>query len=726
MIARIKTTSNTRRAKTPTVLQMEAVECGSAALAIVMGYYGKVVSLEELREACGVSRDGSKASNVVKAARTYGFIAQGYTKEPADLKSFKMPLIVFWNFNHFLVVEGFKKGLVYLNDPASGPRTVTDEEFDLAFTGVLLAIEPGPDFKPSGEARSLLASLKSRLPLSEPALAYLILAGLAMVIPGLVMPVFTKIFIDDYLIGHMDTWVRPLLIGMGVTTLIQGALTWLQGYYLARFHAKLAISTSSKFFWHVLRLPVVFYSQRSAGDISSRVAINDHVASLLTGDLATTVLSVVVIIFYAALMFSYDVTLTLVGIVIAALNVVFLRYISKKRKDTNQKLSNDGGKLSGISMTGLQMMETLKASGMESDFFTKWSGYQTKVMNGEQEMGSTGVLLGGVPAFLTTLNTLIILSLGGLRVMDGYLTMGMLVAFQSLMSSFIGPVNQLVSLGAKIQEMQGDMNRLDDVLKYPCDTQIEVDLASDDLSQYTPRLEGHVEFRNVTFGYSKLAEPLIENFNLILRPGERVALVGPSGCGKSTISKLAMGLYEPWSGEILFDGQPRASHSRRTLINSISMVSQEISMFEGSISDNLSMWDSTITEKQLIKAATDACIHNVIATRQGGYKSKMQEGGGNFSGGQKQRFEIARSLAINPRILVLDEATSALDPITEMQVDDNMRRRGCTCLMVAHRLSSIRDCDEIIVLSKGKVVQRGTHEQMRNAEGLYATLMRSA
>jgi NHLM bacteriocin system ABC transporter peptidase/ATP-binding protein len=726
MMAWMKKTSDTRRAKTPTVLQMEGVECGAAALAIIMGYYGKIIPLEELRETCGVSRDGSKASNVVRAARSYGFIAQGYTKEPADLKSFKTPLIVFWNFNHFLVVEGFKKGLVYLNDPASGPRTITDEEFDQAFTGVVLAIEPGPDFKPSGEASSLLASLKSRLPLSEPALAYLILAGLAMVIPGLVMPVFTKIFIDDYLIGHMDTWVIPLLIGMGVTMLIQGALTWLQRYYLMRFHTKLSLSTSSKFFWHVLRLPVVFYSQRSAGDISSRVAINDHVAHLLTGDLATTVLSVVVVMFYAALMFSYDVILTLVGIAIAALNVVFLCYISKKRKDTNQKLSNDLGKLSGISMTGIQMMETLKASGMESDFFTKWSGHQTKVMNGEQEMGSTSVLLEGVPAFLTTLNTIIILSLGGLRVMDGYLTMGMLVAFQSLMSSFIGPVNQLVSLGAKIQGMQGDMNRLDDVLKYPCDAQIEVDVASDEVSQYTQLLEGHVEFRNVTFGYSKLAEPLIENFNLILRPGERVALVGPSGCGKSTISKLVMGLYEPWSGEILFDGQPRASLSRRTLINSISMVSQEISMFEGSISDNLSMWDSTITEKQLIKAATDACIHNVIATRQGGYKSKMQEGGGNFSGGQKQRFEIARSLAINPRILVLDEATSALDPITEMQVDDNMRRRGCTCLMVAHRLSSIRDCDEIIVLSKGKVVQRGTHEQMRSAEGLYATLMHSA
>jgi NHLM bacteriocin system ABC transporter peptidase/ATP-binding protein len=706
---------------------MEAVECGAAALAILMAYHGKIVTLEELRDACGVSRDGSKASNVVKAARTYGFTAKGYRKEPAELKAVKMPVIVFWNFNHFLVVEGFKNGLFYLNDPASGPRTVTEEEFDQSFTGVVLAIEPGPDFEPSGEARGLLSALRSRLPLSEPALAYLILAGVALVIPGLVLPVFTKIFIDDVLIGHMDSWVKPLLIGMGVTMLVRGALIWLQQYYLARFHAKLALSASSKFLWHVLRLPVGFYSQRSAGDISARVAINNRVAALLTGDFAATVLNVVMVVFYAALMFFYDVTLTLVGIGIAALNVIFLRHVSRKRKDANQKLANDGGKLMGISMSGLQMMETLKASGMEGDFFAKWSGHQAKVMNGQQEMGSMGVMLGGVPSILTAINTILILSLGGLRVMAGDLTVGMLVAFQTLMAGFIGPINQLVAMSTKLQEMQSDMNRLDDVLKYPCDPQTEVAETVDpgDAQAVAPRLKGHIELRNVTFGYSKLEDPLIENFNLTIRPGERVALVGSSGCGKSTISKLVMGLCEPWSGEILFDGQPRASLAHHTLINSMAMVSQEISLFEGSIRDNLTMWDSTIPEKQFIQAAKDACIHDAIAARPGGHESKVQEGGGNFSGGQKQRIEIARAIAINPRILVLDEATSALDPITERQVDDNLRRRGCTCLIVAHRLSTIRDCDQILVLDKGKVVQRGTHEQMRNADGLYATLMHS-
>ncbi|MEY4757915.1 MAG: hypothetical protein RJA34_2813, partial [Pseudomonadota bacterium] len=480
----------------------------------------------------------------------------------------------------------------------------------------------------------------------------------------------------------------------------------------------------SKFFWHVLRLPVVFYAQRSAGDIATRVAINDRVAELMTGDLATTVLNVLMVAFYVGLMLSYDPTLTFVGICIAVLNVVFLRVVSRKRRDAIQKLACDNGKLMATSMNGLQMMETLKASGMESDFFTKWVGNQTKVMNGQQAMASVDVLLGAVPPLLTALNTALILSLGGLRVMDGHMTMGMLIAFQSLMTSFIEPINHLVSMGAKVQEMEGDMNRLDDVLKYKCDPQTEhIGQPGAAEDQPVVRLSGHVELRNVTFGYSPLDPPLVEKFNLTLRPGMRVALVGMSGCGKSTISRLVMGLYKPWSGEILFDGKTREEHSRHSLIASLSMVSQEIALFSGTVRDNLSMWDETLPEAQLVQAAKDACIHDVIASRQGGYDGKVQEGGGNFSGGQRQRVEIARALAINPRILVLDEATSALDPVTEMRVDDNLRRRGCTCLIVAHRLSTIRDCDEIIVLDRGRVRERGTHGELLLLGGLYASLM---
>lgn len=712
------------RERTPTVLQMEAVECGAAALAIVMGYHRKFVPLEELRQVCGVSRDGSKASNVVKAARTYGFEARGYRYEPSEVLALRQPVIVFWNFNHFLVVEGVSKAGVHLNDPATGPRTVSPDEFDQGFTGVALQITPGPDFKPEGQPDSILSGLRKRLPLREPALLYLVIAGLLLVLPGLVLPVFAKVFIDEYLIGRMDSWIKPLLVGMAVTMVLQGVLTWLQRYYLARFHAKLAMATSSQFLWHVLRLPVVFYAQRSAGDISGRVGINNRVAELMTGELATTLLNLVVLIFYAALMLSYDVLLTLVGVGVAAINIVVLQRMARQRKDVNQKLANDHGKLLGTSMNGLQMIETLKASGTESDFFAKWAGHHAKVVNGMQAAGGQGVLRVGVPLLLSTLNNVLILSLGGLRVMEGALTMGALVAFQSLMASFLQPVNQLVALGASIQEMEGDMKRLDDVLKYaPESDGTQTGEAASGVA--VDRLQGAVELRNISFGYSKLEPPLLENFNLTLRPGARVALVGASGCGKSTVSRLVMGLYEPWSGEILFDGRPRHQWPRATLVNSLSMVSQEIALFEGGVRDNLSLWDDTLPEAELIRAAQDACIHDVLVTRPGGYESPVLEGGVNFSGGQRQRLEIARALAINPRILVLDEATSALDPLTEQQIDDNLRRRGCTCLIVAHRLSTIRDCDEIIVLDRGRVVQRGTHEDMRAVPGPYAELMQA-
>lgn len=711
--------SRPKRARTPTVLQMEAVECGAAALASVMGYYGKYVTLEKLREACGVSRDGSKASNLVRAARTFGFTAKGYRKELAELRTMRLPAIVFWNFNHFLVLEGFGKGQVYLNDPACGPRTVSDEEFDQSFTGVVLAIEPGPEFQPGGVPPSVVGSLRSRLPLGDPALLFLILTGLALVVPGLVVPIFSKVFVDDYLVGRMDDWVKPLLIGMALTAALRGALTWLQYYYLTRFCSKLTLAMSSRFFWHVLRLPAAFYLQRSAGDVASRVAVNNQLAKLLSGELASTVLSLLMVVFYALLMFSYDLALTWASIAIAALNVTLLRAVSRHRDDVARKLANDSGKLLGTSLNGLQTMETIKASGREGDFFAKWAGQRTKLMNGQQAMGGMGVLLAAVPPFLGALNIALILGLGGLRVMDGVLTIGMLVAFQSLAASFMAPINQLVAMGAKLQAMHGEMSRLDDVLQYRTDPYLD----GSSPTYAGQRLEGWVELRNVTFGYSRLDPPLVENFSLTLRPGARVALVGASGCGKSTLSRLVAGLYEPWTGEILFDGKPRVAWARDVLVNSVAMVSQEIALFEGSVRDNLTLWDDTLPDAHMVQAARDACIHATIAARQGGYDATVQEGGNNFSGGQRQRIEIARALAINPRILVLDEATSALDPLTEKQVDDNLRRRGCTCLIVAHRLSTIRDCDEIIVLDKGKVVERGTHERLHAANGVYAALM---
>jgi NHLM bacteriocin system ABC transporter peptidase/ATP-binding protein len=731
---------NARRVRTPTVLQMEAVECGAAALAMVLAHFGRWVPLEELRVACGVSRDGSKASNVLKAARAYGLVASGFKGEPAQLRSMPVPMIVHWNFNHFVVLEGFVDGRAYLNDPGSGPTVVSEEEFDQSFTGVALVFEPTREFTPGGERPSILRTLARRLPGSQGALAFVVLAGIALLVPGIVAPTFNKVFVDDVLVKGLSEWIKPLIMAMGLAALVSAGLTALQQRYLLRFETKTSIETSATFFWHVLRLPASFFTQRFAGDIGSRVAINDRVAKTVSGDLATTTINVLLIAFYAVLLAQYDLVLTVVGVATALLNIGALRWASRTRVDLSRRLQRDRGRMLGAAMGGLMTIETLKATGAESDFFSRWAGHHAKVNNAYQQLQLTTTLLGVVPPMLMGLNTAVTMGVGGLRVMDSRLSMGLLVAFQALLVAFLNPINKMVDLGGQLQDLKGDLCRLDDVLRAELDPYASGIAsppgvaATDAAAGRAPagvgatlaaKLNGHLELRNVTFGYSQLEPALITNFDLVLRPGSRVALVGASGCGKSTMAKLIAGLYQPWDGEILFDGVPRGEISRRTLTNSLAVVDQDVSMFEGTIAENVTLWDGSIPEADLVQAARDAAIHDEIAARGGGYAGGMEEGGRNFSGGQRQRLEIARALANNPTILVLDEATSALDPSTEKVIDDNLRRRGCTCLIIAHRLSTIRDCEEIIVLERGRVVQRGTHESLSAVPGRYRTLIAS-
>jgi NHLM bacteriocin system ABC transporter peptidase/ATP-binding protein len=735
---------------------MEAAECGAASLAMVLAHYRKFVPLETLREECGVSRDGSKASNVLGAAKRQGLLARGFSKSPGALQHLRTPMIAHWNFNHFLVVEGFGKKWVHLNDPASGPRKVTHQDFGAQFTGVVLTFEPGPDLVPSGAPPSVWRSVRRRLAGSETTLLFLALVGLALVLPGLVVPTLARVFVDDILLQGKVDWLEALLLGMALTSLVRAALVWLKQRYLLRLYTKLAVTSSARFLWHVLQLPIAFFLARFAGEIGSRVELNDKVAALLSGRIADLALDLVMVLFYGALMLTYDVPLALIGVSVALLNLLALRAVARQRIDASTRLQQEHGKLVGVSMGGLQIIETLKSGGNESDFFAKWSGHWAKVQNTAQELAMSSLLLGTIPGILSSFNTLALLTLGGLRVIDGEMTVGMLVAFQALMASFLGPVNNLLGLGTALQEAQADVRRLDDVLDHPRATGTVAgrapdlawradyeepetrllqagglrgqtqELEYDPRTRATAKLSGQVTLSGVTFGYQKYAAPLLDGLTLDVLPGMRVALVGGSGSGKSTVARLVAGLYEPWAGVIRFDGKLRTELPPAVVQASVAMVDQDISLFEGTVRDNLTLWDRSIPDSAVVQAAKDAAIHDDIAARPGGYDSKVEEAGRNFSGGQRQRLEIARALVRNPTLLLLDEATSALDPRTEEVIDQNLRRRGCSCLIVAHRLSTIRDADHILVLEQGVVVERGDHHQLMEAKGRYAKLMGAA
>jgi len=717
-IGRAPSAARRKVRKTPTVIQMEAVECGAAALGIVLAHYGRYVSLEELRRACGVSRDGSRAANILRAARYYGLEARGFQMETAALRTVPKPAIVFWNFNHFLVLERFRGRAVHINDPAYGPGKVPLADFDDSFTGIVLTFSPTPGFAKGGRRNRPLSDLAARAHGNRGALALVLLASLLLVVPGLIAPAFLLVYINQVLGLGQRALVWPLVGAMAVTVAVTWALTAIQQHYLLRLEIKSSITTSARFVSHLLRLPVEFYSHRKPAEVASRVMSNDVVAEILSRDLASTAVNLLLVVFYAVLLFSYDVLLSLIGIFIALVNVVVLQAVARVRNDAVARLRADRGKLITTTYNGLQLIETIKASGLESSFFSRWAGFQAKLVNGQQHLGMPSQLLVIVPPFLNTVNTALILLVGGDRVVLGVMTIGLLVAFQTLLAGFTRPVSAVTLLGEKIQNITADLSRLRDVERYPVAPIFTTEEVESEGS-----LQGHLELRNVTFGYNPLSPPTLRNLSIRVAPGARVALVGGSGSGKSTVAKLVAGLYEQWDGEITFDGRPRGAYHRGLLASSVAIVDQEIFLFEGSVRDNITLWDHTISDEAVVAALKDAELYEEISRRPATIHSQVAEGGRNFSGGQRQRLEIARALVANPRLLVLDEATSALDVETEHRIDNNLRRRGCGCLIVAHRLSTVRDSDEIVVLAHGEVVQRGTHEEMAGVAGPYRDLV---
>lgn len=709
--------------RVPTIIQLEAVECGAASLAMVLAYFGRHVPLEELRTACGVSRDGAKAVNVLKAARSYGLVAGGMQMELADLIKRRPPAILFWNFSHFVVFEGigrrFGRPVAYLNDPASGRRHVTLDELDESFTGIVLTFERGPEFERGGRPPSVLADLRGRYKGRRGALWLVLLAGLLLVVPGLAAPAFTRAFVDRVLGGADHSFVSALLLVMAAAAVVTMALTALQQSQLLLAESASSIRSSARFVRHLLRLPVVFFTQRNPAEVSKRVASNATVAEIISRDLAATAVNALLVVLYAALLAGYDLPLAALGVGIALLNVVVLRAVSRLRTDSISKLRADRARLTATSYNGLQLIETMKATGAENAYFKRWAGFHAKVVAGQQRLGVPTAVLTTVPPLLAAFNSGLILLLGGMRVIEGHLSIGMLVAFQALVASFSRPVAQLTNLGPQIQDVAADINRLKDIERFPVASVFErPDSAADH------RISGVVTFDGVTFGYSPLGEPLLTDLSFRVGPGQRLALVGGSGSGKSTVSKLIAGLYEPWSGLIAFDGRTRAEIPRRVIAASVAFVDQDIFLFEGTVRDNITLWDPTIGDDTVVEALKDADVYDVIARRPGSINSHVLEAGRNFSGGQRQRLEIARALARRPAVLVLDEATSALDAETEKRIDDNLRRRGCACVIIAHRLSTVRDSDEILVLEGGRLAQRGTHEQLIATDGSYSDLLR--
>lgn len=707
--------------KVPTILQMEATECGAASLAMILAHYGLWIPLEQMRQECGVDRNGSKASSILKAARQHNCDAHGYRWSADLLLTKNYPLIIHWEFNHFVVLEGVKNHTAYINDPAMGRRTIPWNDFITSYTGVSLQIIPTENFKKAGQRYSIFKAVGKKLLQDKWATLFILILGLFMIIPGLAAPVFQQIFIDDILTQKHPDWMFNLCLAMGGAFIINGIMSWLRALILTYWQKKITLADSSSFFWHILKLPIQFFHQRYAAEIASRIAFNESIANVLSGSAATVVLDLFIAIFYLLLLLQYSIPLTLVGIAFSLVNLLVFLLMRRHLTDLSMRIQQDAGKEYGTTMNGLMMIETIKANGNEQDFFAKWAGYKTKVLAGVQEAQMWSMTISLLPTLLSGINTALIMTIGGFSIMDGFMTAGIFIAFQSLMESFQAPFNRIIAIGNTLQTTEMQMQRLDDVRRYHIDT---LNYPTKLPTKFTTkRLSGELTLNHITFGYSPLEPALLNDFSLHLRPGHWVAVVGTSGSGKSTLAKIVTGLYEEWSGDILLDGTHRRDIPRSVIINSLAAVDQDIFQLTGTVYQNITLFDNSLRRSDVIQAAKDACIHNDIIHLEGGYEYMVFEGGLNFSGGQRQRLEIARALVKNPSLLILDEATSALDPITEQLVLKNIRRRGCACLIIAHRLSTIRDCDEIIVLSQGNIVERGTHIEMMQHDGPYKQLI---
>ena len=708
--------------RVPVVMQLEALECGAASLTMIMHYYHKWIPLEQARVDCDVSTDGSSAKNIMVAARSYGMEAKAWRLEPEDLlEEGPFPCIIHWGFNHFVVLCGFKGKRAVLNDPARGRVTVDWEEFDKEFTGVCITIEPGENYQPSGKRKTVFSYAKDRMRGTAAAVAFVVITTTISSLFGIISPIFNRIFLDRLLTGANPGWLLPFMLAFCGVILIVVIVSWISATYSLKIQGKMSAVGSSSYLWKVLRLPMQFFTQRLSQDIADRQSTNASIAGTLVNTFAPLLLHAAMMVFYLIVMIRYSWLLSLIGVGAIILNLAVSALITSKRVNITRVQQRDNAKLSSATMSGVRMIETIKASGAENGFFGQWAGYQASVNKQNVSYTRLDLFMGTIPTAITTFANLAVLGLGVMLVIRGQFTIGMVMAFQGFLSSFMSPATSLIAAGQSLQEMITQMERVDDVMSYredPC-------FAPREKKGDYEKLTGNIELKDVTFGYSRLGTPLITDFSLSIKPGQKIAIVGRSGCGKSTLAKLISGLYQPWSGSITFDGVPIGEIDRDVFTGSVSVIDQDITLFEDTISENIRMWDDSIENFEVILAARDAGIYDDIMVREGGFSHKLLDGGRDLSGGQRQRLEIARALSQDPTICIMDEATSALDAKTEYDVVRSISERGITCIVIAHRLSTIRDCDEIIVLDKGKIVERGTHAELSANDGYYFSLVKS-
>ncbi len=716
-----------RRVTTPILLQMHATECGAACLGSILAYFGRWVPLTELREKCEVSRDGSSAASIARASRHYGLECRGLSVRAESLKKLPLPLILFWQFTHFVVLEGFDSRNFHLNDPATGRRTLSAEEFTKSYSGIALRFERGADFTPGGERPGLFSQLRTLLAGSWGVLSGVTACGLMLTLLALLVPASLGVFVDDVLDNH-GPWggLVAALLGGGILVYL---LSLLKHRFLGRLAVRISVVGSNRGMSRLLRLPVEFFEHRPVGDLTDRVSSIDRIAKNLTEQFLVLLIDMAMSAVLLIAMFTYDVLLTLVVLSLALLHGILAHLLNALRNVRSQAMMREQGLLLSVGMQMLNHADNLRMTGSDDRFFSRWSGQQARELRARQLHSELGSINSALPGLIAVLRGAAILGIGGSLVLAGEMTLGTLVGLYILAEMFLAPVGRFLEFADKRHALATDLQRLDDVSKAAEDPVFNRrSPASKSLPTFNGRLHlaGRLELRNVTFGYNKSRPPLIKDFNLLIKPGQRVAVVGPSGSGKSTLARLVSGICQPWSGEILFDGHPRDEIPEDVLRRSISMVDQEAVLFSASLRDNITLWNPAVPDEVIVAATRDASIHEDILLRPHGYATLVEEGGVNFSGGQRQRLEIARALVGHPTVLILDEATSALDAATEAYVDDALRRRGVTCLIVAHRLSTVRDSDEIIVLDKGVEVQRGTHEALiANQDGTYYKLAKS-